>query len=568
MNKQGQINYCWARSLMNGLVSRGLQHVVISPGSRSTPLALACERHPAIRTWIQVDERSAAFFALGLARTERQPVGLVATSGSAPAHWYPAIIEASQSAIPLLLMSADRPAELQDCGANQTIDQVNLFGRHVRQFHQLPLPSSKVDALAQIQQLGQQAAAQSLSPLAGPVHLNIPFAEPLVPDNAHCPGDEISDVVPVPAFAPAPDASQLEQLASVLGGKPGIIVCGPEPYADDFALAVTELACRLGAPILADPLSNLRFGPQAQAHIISRYDAFLRRPGFSQAHCPDWVLRFGAMPVSKALSSYMESCDKGRHYLVDNNGRMRDPLHRIDQPIAADPVALCRQLTARLPQQQDRGWLDKFTQQQQRAAELAQALGSDEASIIRQCIEKLPEHSTLFSSNSMCIRDLDSYSGHNNKNLRIIANRGVSGIDGNLSTLLGVAAANLDKAGITLGLIGDLAFFHDMNGLLMARGLEAIIILFNNSGGAIFQHLPQVELPEFERIWMTPTQLDFSRAAQLYGLGYQRLTRLSEFDTALETALHQSGVRMIELVIDAETSKQQHQRYWQAVSAD
>jgi len=573
MNSQALENLRWSQALIDGLVSRGLSRVVISPGSRSTPLALACERHPLIESWIQVDERSAAFFALGLAKADLQPVALIATSGSAPAHWYPAVIEASKSAIPLLLLSADRPPELQDCGANQTIDQLNLFGTHVRSFHHLPVPSSTSEQLNAIQQLGQQAAEESLAPLSGPVHLNIPLREPLVPDGSESavpkPQTEIQSV---PPFAPSPNMALLERLATELGSKRGIIICGPEHYADGFAQALTTLAQRLGSPILADPLSNLRFGAHDRQQIISRYDAFLKRPTFTQSHTPDWVLRFGAMPVSKSLSSYLESSIESRHYLIDGNGQMRDPLHRIDTPITADPTLFCRQLTRQLTnqlaQQDSHQWLDEFKQEELRAAQLISQLECAESTIVAQCIAKLPAQSTIFCSNSMPIRDLDSFSGSANKPLQILANRGVSGIDGNISTLLGIAAASTNKPGVTLGLIGDLALFHDMNGLLMAREVDAIIVLFNNNGGAIFQHLPQAGLHEFERVWKTPTNLNFAHVAQLYGLAYRQLTEIGQFDDALEWALPQRGVRLIELVTDAEVSLNEHRRYWQAVAAD
>ena len=568
MSDQALVNLHWSQALIDGLISRGLSQVVISPGSRSTPLALACERHSTIQTWVQVDERSAAFFALGMAKASLQPVGLIATSGSAPAHWYPAVIEASQSAIPLLLLSADRPPELQNCGANQTIDQVNLFGSHVRHFHQLAVPESNSEQLDVIHQLGQQAAEESLFPLPGPVHLNIPFREPLVPKDSVVSISRSLTVESIAPLAPPPDAVQLEQLAKDLGGKQGIIICGPEQFTDGFAEAVTILARRLAAPILADPLSNLRFGPHDQKQIFSHYDAFLKRTSFTRKHTPDWVLRFGAMPVSRSLAQYLESHKESLHYMVDGNARMRDPLHRIIEPIAADPTLLCHQLVTQLPDSDNSKWLEGFKQEEQRAAQLVNTQGSIEASIIGHCIEKLPEHSTLFSSNSMSIRDLDSYSGNSNKNLHIKANRGVSGIDGNLSTLLGLAAANSDKPGVTLGLIGDLAFFHDMNGLLMADGLDAIIILFNNNGGAIFQHLPQAALPEFERVWMTPTNLDFSQVAALYNLEYQRVTTTGEFDGVLDRALLQSGIRIIEVVIDAQVSHDEHHRYWNAVAAE
>ncbi len=571
MSDTALLNLRWALALIDGLVSCGVEHAVISPGSRSTPLTLACERHPAITTWIQVDERSAAFFALGLARAGGRPVAVVATSGSAPAHWYPAVIEAGYSAVPLLLLSADRPPELQGCGANQTINQTRLFGGQVRAFHQLPPPDEGETQLAAVQALGVQAGRDSLAAPPGPVHINIPFREPLVPRTDDLPQ-------PLPATAPqtitphrpAPGDALLDQLAASLQRGRGIIVCGPEPYTPDFAAAVTALAERLGAPILADPLSGLRFGHHPLSHIITRYDAFLRRDLFTRNHCPDWVLRFGAVPVSKHLSTFLASCEASTHYLVDAYGRRRDPLHRTTDTLSADPAALCDGLTARLDAPGDRTWLNAFRQEERRAAELTVRHTTSEAAVIDACLGQLPDDSTLFSSNSMSIRDLDSFSDSGDKRLRIIANRGVSGIDGNLSTLLGLAAAQQrsGRAGRVVGLIGDLAFFHDMNGLLNAAQQDVVIILLNNGGGAIFNHLPQAGLPEFERDWLTPTQLDFAKAADLYGIRYRSIHTDTDFPAALQQALQQKGPCIIEVAIDAGSSLEQHRRYWDAVAAD
>ena len=567
MSGQAEVNLQWSQALIDGLVSAGVRHVVISPGSRSTPLALVCERHPQVRTWIQVDERSAAFFALGLAKADHLPAAVIATSGSAPAHWYPAVIEANESATPLLLLSADRPPELHGCGANQTTDQEQLFGSHVRAFHQLQTPSPEPRLLDEIRRLGRQVALTACSPLPGPVHLNIPFREPLVPgEGGWCTKGAEVDVEPATPFAPSVDDGEVRQLAAVLSGKRGVIICGPEAYSDGFAAAVSALARQLDAPILADPLSGLRFGDHYSDLIISRYDSFLRRKAFAADHPPDWVLRFGAMPVSRALASFLESSRQSRHILVDGNSRRRDPLHLTETTVAGDPARFCQQLGQALPALDNAQWLDAFRQEERRAEQLATRHGSSEAGIIQHCMEQLPDGSRLFSSNSMPIRDLDSFSGAGEKRLRLMANRGVSGIDGNLSTLLGIAAASGGAPGITLGLIGDLAFFHDMNGLLMARGVDAIIVLMNNNGGTIFHHLPQSGLPEFERVWLTPTHLAFSNVAQLYGLGYRQVSTLGEFERALAKALPQPGVRLIEVVVDASESLDQHRRYWQAVA--
>lgn len=571
MSDTALLNLRWALSLIDGMVSCGLEHVVISPGSRSTPLALACERHPAITTRVQVDERCAAFFALGLARSDSRPVAVLATSGSAPAHWYPAVIEASYSAVPLLLLSADRPPELQDCGANQAIDQTRLFGSQVRAFYQLPLPKEGDNHLDAVRQLGVLAGRDSLESLPGPVHINIPMREPLVPRIDSLPKPFSSATVQIiTPRRPMPDDSLVGQLAAELRDGRGLIICGPEQYTADFSSAVTILAEHLGAPLLADPLSGLRFGPHALEHIITRYDSFLRRDQFRHNHCPDWVLRFGAFPVSKTLAQFMTSCGSSTHYLVDAHGRNRDPLHRISETITVDPAALCEALAIRLTSRTEKTWLDAFQQQEQRAAELAAKHPCSEAAIIDTCIEQLPDGSTLFSSNSLSIRDLDSFCGSGAKRLRIIANRGVSGIDGNLSTLLGLSAAHQHSGnpGRVLGLIGDLAFFHDMNGLLSAAQQDVLIILLNNGGGAIFNYLPQAALPEFKRDWLAPTQLDFAKVAELYRIRYHPVQTESAFALTLKQALQQKGPCIIEVSIDAQASLQHHRRYWDAVAAD
>jgi len=552
MSDTAELNLRWAYALVDGMVSAGLRRVVISPGSRSTPLVLACARHPDVATWVQIDERSAAFFALGLAKTEGEPAAVIATSGSAPTHWYPAITEANHSATPLLALRADRPPELQDCGANQTIDQTRLFGTHVRTFHQLMPPSDDPRQLAHAHQLGIRALRDCLSPLPGPVHVNIPFREPLVPRTTSLPP-------PAPRLPPGKPArprieiSALEAVATALGDGPGIIVCGPEPYPAGFAAAVTELATRLGAPVLADPLSGLRFGRHAQDTVLAHYDGALIRPDFSAQFRPQWVLRFGAFPVSKRLSRYLEGCADSRHFLVDGHGRRRDPLHLADGVLISDPEILCHDLLACDLRPAPPDWLTGFVQAERRIAGLS-AAECVEAGVIDHCLDRLPDGSRLFCSNSLAIRDLDSFSGCGTKRLQIVGNRGVSGIDGNLSTLLGLATAGESPGTLTLGLIGDLAFFHDLSGLGMAAEQNVIIVLFNNSGGGIFRHLPQAGLEDFERFWLTPTGLAPAQAARLYGLHHEAVDDAGEFASAFDRFLDLDGTRILEVRIDPERS--------------
>ena len=556
-------NLRWAMALVDGLVTAGVDRVVISPGSRSTPLALACLRHSGMKSWVQVDERSAAFFALGVAKADRRPVALVCTSGSAPANWFPAVIEANHGLIPLILLTADRPPELRDCGANQTIDQVRLFGGQVRASHELPPAEATPQALRNLGFLVARVADQSLWPLPGPVHINVPLREPLVPADPFPAWETSAEpaVVSYPAMPPHP--GEIGHMEKVLSGKPGLIVCGEGHYGDSFPSALTRLAEALSCPVLADPLSNLRFGSHDRSRIMSRYDAFLRREGFAQSHRPEWVLRFGVMPVSKQLQAYLAACAAATHILVEPHGRWPDPLHQTARLLRADPELVCSALIAVRPLPAPAAWLESFRVQERRAGKLADTV---EKPIEAGVVALLARHfagACLFSSNSMAIRDLDSFAAGGAVPLRIVGNRGASGIDGNVSTALGLAAA-LDKP--VAALLGDLAFYHDMNGLIAARGINITFVVLNNGGGGIFGYLPQAGLEDFERAWLTPTGLDFSHAARMYGLNFQRVECSEDLDAALAAALRHDGPDLVEVMVDREVSIVRHRTYWAAVA--
>jgi 2-succinyl-5-enolpyruvyl-6-hydroxy-3-cyclohexene-1-carboxylate synthase len=558
-------NLRWAMALVDGLAAAGVGHAVISPGSRSTPLALACLRHPRLRTWIQVDERSAGFFALGLSKADRRPVMLICTSGSAPANWFPAVIEANHGLIPLILLTADRPPELRDCGANQTIDQVKLFGGQVRASHELPVAETTTAALQNLGWLAARAVDQSRWPLSGPVHINVPLREPLVPSGAL--PEYAAAAMPKTVSYPAmlPPADEIVRWATELSGRPGLIVCGEGEYSDGFPAALAQLAEQLACPVLADPLSNLRFGAHDRSRFFSRYDAFLRRTDFTETHRLEWVLRFGAMPVSRQLQNHLAACAEATHFLVETHGRWPDPLHLTTHMLRADADAVCAALVAARPLPAPVAWLKGFFAQERRAAGLAQATARPiEAEVVESLLHQLAG-GCLFSGNSMAIRDLDSFAAGGEAPLRIVGNRGASGIDGNVSTALGLCAA-LGKP-VTV-LLGDLALYHDMNGLLAARGLNITFVVLNNGGGGIFSYLPQSELEEFERGWLTPTELDFSLAARMYGLDYRRVEKGEDFAAALVVAQQHDGPDLIEVMVDREVSVSRHEAYWAAVTGD
>jgi 2-succinyl-5-enolpyruvyl-6-hydroxy-3-cyclohexene-1-carboxylate synthase len=510
-----------------------------------------------------IDERCAAFFALGLAKHDQSPVAVIATSGTAPANWYPAVIEANHSGTPLILLSADRPPELQNCGANQTVDQTHLFNRQVRLFLDPGPATATPEGLKQIRELGIEAAHQALGQNPGPVHINMPFREPLIPEiisDANC----IAQNVPAPIQRQQIDPNQIARIIEIMTQGPGMIICGPSVSEDGFAHAVTELARRLQLPILADPLSNLRFGAHGHSNIICHYDCFLRHGSFAGRSKPAWVLRFGSMPVSKPLMQYLQLSTPAT-ILCAPRGDWPDPLHQTSEMVRASQTDLCNKLMETNQQPIASEWLKQFQQAEQQTSSIKLDNNPDQPCadlITTELIHAIPDDSLLFSGNSLAIRHLDSWSGSATKTIRIVANRGASGIDGNISTLLGLKAASKQKV---IGLLGDLSFYHDMNGLLAAREMDAVIVLLNNGGGGIFTHLPQAQLEQFNPYWLTPTHLEFNKVADLYGLNYHLATKQSEFSPALEIAITEPGLSLLEVVVDQNHAMTRHRAWLEAI---
>ncbi len=563
MPDTGLINLRWAHALIDGLAAAGLKHAVISPGSRSTPLVLACKRHPLIQTQVHLDERGAAFLALGQAKAHGIPSAVIATSGSAPAHWYPAVVEAALSGVPIMLLSADRPPELHGWGGNQTLDQHRLFGVHVRAFHHTGVPEDEDSARRQIRQLGIKAVEKSLWPVPGPVHINLPFREPLVPmaDLAEWP-ESTGAPFPIAHAHAIPDPAQVDRLARRMSGRPGLILCGPAPCPPGLGDTVTRLARRLACPLLADPLSGLRFGPWDKGLLLTRYDAFLRCSEPIKAKGPEWILHLGAIPVSKVLADYMERQGSER-YLLAPDGAWPDPNQRAVETLRADPAGFCRALLDKLEQQASGDFLQGLLDAERQTTAIT---GPDsdqpfEGRLIPELISGLPEGSRLFCSNSLPIRQLDTWSGSADKSLYIYCNRGVSGIDGNIATLIGLAS---DSERPMVGLLGDLALAHDLNSLTAIGNRHLILIVLNNGGGGIFGQLPQSQLDGFERYWLTPQHLDLEQTARLFGLTYQRVRRQSQFSPALEQGLRTAAAHLIEIVIDQKYSLARHRTYWAA----
>ncbi|HEU0115961.1 MAG TPA: 2-succinyl-5-enolpyruvyl-6-hydroxy-3-cyclohexene-1-carboxylic-acid synthase, partial [Thermomicrobiales bacterium] len=343
----GVANLAAARAFVGSLARSGLHHAVVCPGSRSTPVALALAERPDLRVWMHVDERSAAFFALGMAKALREPVAILCSSGTAAANFAPAVIEASLSRLPLVVLTADRPPELRDVGAAQTIDQIRLYGDAVRLFVELPVPNGDEALRRHAALVAARAMTIAREASAGPVHINLPFREPLLPSRLEPLDDRASDAAAGPVAASGrlePNVADLRDVAGAIAeaGR-GVIVCGPQ---DDpaFAASAAALAAASGFPILADPLSQVRCGRHDRRFVIDRYDAFLRDDALAASLAPDFVLRFGAMPTSKALARFLDRFPSERHILVDDGAPWRDPIARATDVIRAAPKLAAERL--------------------------------------------------------------------------------------------------------------------------------------------------------------------------------------------------------------------------------
>lgn len=562
------MNQLFSDAFVGGLARAGLRSVCIAPGSRSTPLTLAFDAHPDVNTFVHLDERCAGFFALGLAQAGGRPVAVVSTSGTAALEFHAAAGEAMMAGIPLLLLTADRPPELRHSGANQTIDQVKMFGDHVLWSVDAGLPEREppAAALRNVRTLAARAYAAADGLRKGPVHVNLPFRKPLEPaaPYAAC-FDGPESTVSVGRLAPT--GEQIDRIAGIVDAhERGWIVCGPWAGRPPRRMvrAVAELARRAGYPIFADALSGLRFGEQcANAPVLGSFEGFLQgRPGMA---APEVVIRFGAVPTSKSLNDYLERTAPAQQIQVRSSGVWADDSHRLRQFLRVDETEFCRRLTERLRPRTSgggtQGPVDGAAGGESTGpgrvpvnagAWAAQALAADrrcsriqslflgqrwfDASAAAAAVEALPARANLFLGNSLPVRHVDQFVGPSAKEVDVFGNRGASGIDGIVSSALGVAAAEPEIP--LLLLIGDISFYHDLNGLLAVGGCDlgnVTIVVLHNDGGGLFRRLPVAKgHGAFDRLFVTPHGLEFGAAAAMYGLDYVRIPRSEDGQGARE----------------------------------
>jgi len=574
----GEANLRFARALVGELHLAGVAAAFVCPGSRSTPLALAIAEREGLPHSVHVDERSAAFQALGFAKASGRPVVLLCTSGTAGANFLPAVAEAHRSRVPLVVLTADRPPELRVWGAAQTMEQRTLYAGFTRWSEEAPCPSERSVAISYACALGRRAVLEATGPAPGPVHLNLPFREPLLPASIEPAVQSVDATRPRP-FAlqdseyPLPDLDGLAQ--ELRGIERGVLVFGPDRWDPLLGDAVYALATALDWPVLADPASSLRAdGPQADS-IIHGADLLLRDATVAAALAPQLIVRFGAQPTSAAISGWMARHAAADVWLVDPANGFRDPQHRATRHLRANSRQFCRILSqaAAGPAVRETDWRSRW-QHADRVARAGAVAACDmerrflTPHLARAIWAGLPDGAALYAANSMVIRDVDAFADHRNASLRLLANRGVNGIDGMVSSALGAAAA-LGRP--TVLWCGDLALLHDVSGLLAGtmQGADLTIVVSNDDGGGIFEYLPAARTlprPVFEQMFAVPHGLDLCSLAR--GLGWQAVRVESE--TAFSRELTQSlagGRRVIEVPVDRAANTSFHATVNAAVSA-
>ncbi|MET3697157.1 2-succinyl-5-enolpyruvyl-6-hydroxy-3-cyclohexene-1-carboxylate synthase [Bacillus oleivorans] len=561
----------YVKTIVESLYQAGVRDAVISPGSRSTPLAYLFAEHPDIQTHVVIDERSAAFFAMGMAKKSSHPVVLLCTSGSAAANYYPAIVEAKYARVPLIALTADRPHELREVGAPQAIDQTHLYGKHVKWFVDLPQPSNQSNTISYLRQTCYKAFDLSQQFPKGPVHLNVPLPEPLIPElPVEFSKDQSRNSSGIGRTFPT--SSMVRELSSLLNSNQnGLIIVGE--IADEKAADwIVDLSETYQLPILADPLSQLRSnGDSPIQTLIDAYDTFLRFKEVQNEVRPDFVIRFGSMPVSKFLCQFMEELESIRFIVIDEGGH-RDPIHKATDTWAVNESLLIKEVLQDRPTPQKPGkwakkWLHYNQQTRMLIEEKSPLLKWNEGKAVHTILNYLPDQSLLYVGNSMPIRDVDTFLSKQPKRVHVLANRGTNGIDGVVSSALGASAKNTSN----YLLIGDLSFYHDLNGLLISQmeGIDITIFVLNNNGGGIFSFLPQSNEPyHFEKLFGTPANLTFEHAVQMYKGFYTKVINEAELEEALKSLYTKQGLKVVEIMTNREENVVIHRELWNFVSRE
>jgi 2-succinyl-5-enolpyruvyl-6-hydroxy-3-cyclohexene-1-carboxylate synthase len=566
---EGDIALASVTALLDGLVGGGVAHMCMTPGSRSTPIALAAARHPGITLHVHVDERSSAFFGLGIAAASGKPVAMFCTSGTAAANHFPAVVEACMARVPIIVMTADRPPELHGVGANQTIDQQNLFGRYVKWFCDTGVPAGGERERHHWASFGVNAITHAVRfPPPGPVHLNLPFREPLLPSGSGAGAPPITYTTSSAAHRPVDLMPAF--LREVSTGHRVVVVAGRLRVPPE---GLVDLCAERGWPLLAEPLSGLREAAPESGHggALSAGPLLAADAGFREQTHPDLVIQVGAAPTSRGVQELIRGAD--RLLIIDPDGLVADPDRRATLTIEDDPadvVAVLRAGRSSLPATRPQ-WSGEWHAADRKVREAVDTLLDSwdepfEGRIARDVAAAIPDGGVLFAGSSMPVRDLDTFMSPR-AGLRVLANRGASGIDGLVSTTFGIA----EVSGPTYALLGDLSVLHDASGLLWGarRGPGAVLVVIDNNGGGIFSLLPQASLArdEFELLFGTPHGLDLEAIARAAGAGVRTVTSAGVLVPAMREAATSGGVQILRVRVDRVRAVELRGEVSRAVSA-
>ena len=571
-------------SLVDELYQLGVRHAVFSPGSRSTTLAMLFQSHGGFHTYMNIDERSAGFMALGIAKAQGEPAVLVCTSGSALTHYGPAVVEAKHSGVPMIILSADRPYTLQQVGAPQTIDQQKYFGTAVNYYEELSVPSES-HYYTYPRQVARRAYLKAHDHKLGPVHINVPLFEPLVPNREE---EYFKQGRSAKSFRLVKH-QEIASLASLLDGKRVLILGGPTVTNPK---AVVDFADRIGAVVIGDPLSNLR----QYEGVSSTYDAFLAHHERWEELRPDVVIQLGQIPVSKRIQQWMETLTDIDYITVSPNADVVNPSLTTTIHVMASVDVFVTEVYRGLSLQQgldtiiyeiseqkdncihrdldtnsvcsgqlaaDSSYVQMWQQIESNSREQLDKVQEEpnlfEGRTIHMLQHIMPDEGQLLVANSMSIRDMDYFWATGRSQAMVYGNRGTNGIDGTVSTALGLSTNGKP----TVMLTGDLSFFHDMNGLAIGKthGMNLTIILHNNDGGGIFQYLPQKGTDDFDYLFNTPQGIDYSGLATMYGLDYVKVTTNAELEQAMQHYIGTEGIHLIEVPTSKEGSRELHKVY-------
>ena len=544
-------------ALVDEFYQLGVRHAVFSPGSRSTTMAMLFKEHEGFETYMNIDERSASFMALGIAKAHKEPTILVCTSGSAVAHYLPAILEAQYSGVPLIVLSADRPHTLLHVGAPQTVDQHKIFGTAVNYFEELAVPQ-EAHYYTYPRQVARKSYMKAMDTKKGPVHINVPLFEPLVPELSrnHFEAGRSSFKVVKPnysdIFACGEGNNLLERYERIL------ILAGPQIDVDEADM-IRSFGEALQAPILADPLSNVR-GCGTSKVVISTYDALLAGKALWHELKPDCVIQFGQIVVSKRVQQMIASWTDVEYIEVNSTMDSMNPTGKTTMHVQAS-IDVFTHVYGK--NNNSDTYLNIWRRLDQAGKkQLSSTIDEPhcfEGRTIRELQKQIPEDGQIFVANSMTIRDFDYFWFSGESKAVLYGNRGVNGIDGTISTALGLAANGRPTYLVT----GDLSLFHDLNGLAVAKthNLNLTIILHNNDGGGIFEYLPQKGTKHFDYLFSTSQGLDYSGAAKLYGCDYTKISSPDELSSVLANVSQETGVHIIEIPTNREYSRELHKKY-------